>query len=306
MKRLTEYAALRIFLLSMVALPTWNQSGQAQDFYGFEQVLTGEIESNRNTNIKPTRLEAGIRGGVIQLRMPDSAGTCFGDYEFRWEFQDDIRRIEPGKEYRLRMTGRRVGGQCDRNTNTAWMSSSNMGSRLAKARGLQNTANNLQLTKSSANVVAWPVATNNSVDAVIKTTSSRIDDRTQFKFQFDFSSHPYSSVSKSCKFEVAYLYKKNHTATSTTQTNCQNLYGLGFNIGILEYGSLQDAKPSFLVKFVDEAILHAKASGCIPAEELGYLSGLKTRLTQATTSRQFAEEISAFRQKVARIIEPGC
>lgn len=295
---------MRLQYLAITTLMLVN-AAPAQDFYGFAGVLKGQVRSNKNTNIKPTRLVADLKGGVIQLRMPDTAGSCSGDYEFRWEFLDDISRLVPGKQYRFRMRGRRIAGTCEKNTNTAWMSSSNAGSVLAKAQGIQETAALLTVTKSQSSVVGYPRGPNNAADGTISVARGRVGERTQFKFTFDFSSYPYSSASKLCSFEVAYLFRKN-AATSSRASNCPALYGLGVNVGMLEYGALENAKTTFLVGFVDNAVTAARGSNCVPASEIRWLVDLRGRMLKKRTGKEFAGEISTFRQRLARIIVEKC
>lgn len=278
----------------------------AGDYYGFSDILMGESYSNENTDIKPTKLEANLNGGVIQLRMPDTSGTCVGDYEFRWEFLDDISKLEAGEKYRFRIAGRRVGGSCEMNTNTAMVKGSSDSSRLADSQGASAPGRRIDVTTAPSSITAHPRYKSQvtSSDGFVSVVGN-IGERTQFSLHFEFASFPYSSVSKSCNFDVVYLYRKNHIAAPTA-LNCPNLYGLGVNIGILEYGSLEDAKTSFLAGFVDHAIAHSKASGCVPASETAWLIDLKQRMLKKPTSREFAREISDFRQKLAHIIEGGC
>lgn len=278
-----------------------------QDFYGFTEVLTGRVAARANTDIQATVLEANLKGGVIQVRMPDTAGNTFGDYEFRWEFLDDISKIEPGKEYRFTMAGKRVGGTSERNTNTAWMRSANSGSDLAEAMGIKNPGNTIVTAANFGAVTGYPVRDNNNATGVLRSASTNVADSSYFTFRFDFSSVPYSSTSLSCSFEVAYLYRKNHVATTPMgKPNCPNLYHLGVNIGILEYGTLTDANSTFMIGFIDQALIHAKAANCIPTTDIAALTDIKKRMGETETSGTFAAEVSNFRQHLARVVQEAC
>lgn len=179
-----------------------------QEFFGFQEVLLGPTYK-RGGEFKPNKLKADLRGGILLMTMPDTAEKKYGDYEFRWRFIDDISRLRPGKKYKFEMTGRRIGGNADSNTNTAWMSSSNQGSKLAKKAGIESLANNLTVTKSQSNVVAWPVQRNNKASGTVELSKNVTAKKTYFTFRFDFSSYPYASNSKACSFEVVYVFGKN-------------------------------------------------------------------------------------------------
>lgn len=179
-----------------------------QDFYGFKEILKGPTVT-RGKKFKPGRLEADLNGGIILFTMSDTAEKTHGDYEFRWQFIDNISRIEKGKKYRFEIVGRRIGGSSEKNTNTAWMKSSNQGSVLAKTAGIESTANVLTVLKSQANVVAWPIKKNNKATGTVELATDPERDTTYFSFQFDFSSFPYASNSRSCSFEVVYVFEKN-------------------------------------------------------------------------------------------------
>jgi hypothetical protein len=141
--------------------------------------------------------------------MPDTAEKKSADYEFRWKFLDDISRLVPGKKYKFEMTGRRIRGNADKNTNTAWMMSSNQGGVLAKKAGIASLANVLSVSKSKSNVVAWPIQSNNVATGTVEIVGKLTQDTTYFTFKFDFASFPFASNSKGCSFEVVYVYGKN-------------------------------------------------------------------------------------------------
>ncbi len=128
---------------------------------------------------------------------------------------DDISKLEVGKKYKFEMVGRKILGTAEKNTNTAWMSSSNQGGKLAKHAGIESLANVLKVTKSKPNVVAWPVKPNNVATGTVEIEGEPTQKQTYFTFKFDFSSFPYASNSKSCSFEVVYVFGKNHVPTNS-------------------------------------------------------------------------------------------
>lgn len=198
----------KIPLLAFFVLSLSFANVQAEDFYGFQKILKGPTVK-RGKEFRPNKLEADLNGGTIILTMPDTAEKKYADYEFQWKFLDDISRIVPGKKYNFEMRGRRVLGNADKNTNTAWMMSSNQGSVLAKKKGIQSLANVLSVKKSKANVVAWPKQANNVATGTVEIVGNPTEETTYFTFKFDFASFPYAYNSKACSFEVVYVYKKN-------------------------------------------------------------------------------------------------
>ncbi len=278
------------------------------DFYGFSRLLKGEIESNKNTNIKPTRFDADAKGGVIRVRMPDTAGKCSAEYEFTWKFIDDISKLKFGKKYRFHVSGKRISGNCEKNTNILYMKSAMSGSKLATAAGIKTPGRSIELQPRIPNINGYPPSENNSSDGTIVIASSNVLDHSYFTFDFHFASFPYSGTSKKCVFQVTYVFGKNLVAAAPTSgaTNCPALYGLGVNIGVLEYGSLENAKTTFLAGFIDHAITNMKASGCIADSEVAYLEDLKKRMLEVERSRSFAQEISTYRQELAQKIVATC
>lgn len=200
--------------LTVASLICLQTPANAQQSYGFSRILKGLARSNDHTNIQPTRLAADLRGGVIEVRMPDTAGTTYANYRFQWRFTDDISQLVPGRKYRFEMSGQRVGGTSDKNTNTAWMKSSNSGGVLAKRAGIESLKNTIEVTKTQSSVVAWPPAPNNHSHGTIELQGSPDNAESYFTFQFDFSSFPYAWNSKQCSFEVVYVYRK--TASAAT------------------------------------------------------------------------------------------
>lgn len=197
-------------LATLLLFTLFASQASARDFYGLSQILKGKTRANDHTLLQATVLEANAKGGVIQVRMPDTAGTTFGDYEFRWTFENELTRLEPGRTYHFRMSGRQIGGTSRRNTNTAWMSSSNMGGVLVKNAGIQSLANVVEVESELANVIGFPIADNNDVYGTVRLVGEPTRDVTYFTFKFDFGSFPYAHNSKSCSFEVAYVFRKNH------------------------------------------------------------------------------------------------
>lgn len=85
-------------------------------------------------------------------------------------------------------------------------------------------------------------------------------------------------------------------ASGVAAVNCHNLYGLGVNVGIVELGCHEAMDVSFLIGFLDHAINHAKASGCIASAPL---ESLRTRMRGASSSGQFYDEVLRIRKSLA-------
>lgn len=283
---------------------------QQKDFYGFSKILKGLESSNKNTNISPTKFEADLNGGTFQIRMPNTSGTCYGDYEFTWKFTEDISKLETGKEYPVTVKGRRIGGDCEKNTAKTYLKSGNASSSLLTKAGIKSDpATSIKMIWNTTYIVdAFPVGDKNMLNAKVAVNGNPYAEFSSFGLKFYFSSFPYSSTSKYCTFDVLYVYQKNKAITKSPAgaVNCPVLYGLGVNIGIMEYGSLENAKSYFIAGFVDHALDHMKASGCIPASEIAYLEDLKIRMLKKETTKEFASEISLYRQRLTTIIEEGC
>ncbi len=296
-----KHATLSVLFL-LVGSST--QFAVAEDFYGVSEVLTGLVDANKNTDIKPTKFEANTKGGIIQLKMPDTSGKTFGTYEFKWEFLDNIEKIEKGKKYRFKVTGSRIAGSSEKNTCICHIQSTS-NYELPNKAGIKKTGQHVRYSgPSSFQFEAYPASKLNPWEG-----SFSCDDFagvTYFGFQFHFASWPYGSTSKNCNYGVSYILKKNHITSKATDIHCPVLYGLGFNIGIMEYGSLTNAKSEFLKSFVDDAIALMKASGCIPESEVAYLEDLKARMLKVERTKEFASEISKYRQKLTLIINKNC
>ncbi len=72
------------------------------------------------------------------VKMPDTSGSCVSTYRFRWEFKNDISKLEANKEYALVAEGDLVEGTCKNNTNELHLMSSMSGSDLADKNGIKN------------------------------------------------------------------------------------------------------------------------------------------------------------------------
>lgn len=301
MRRFTIRCALSaLFLLTWSLAPCVG----AEDFYGYSEVLKDLVSANKNTDIKPTKFEADAKGGIIQLTMPDTSGKTSGTYEFQWKFLDSIEKMEPGKKYRFQVTGRRIDGTSEKNTCTCHGQSTQSNYELPKKAGIKRTGSDIRFNVVASSFDAYPPSKYNPLEGTL--SCGEVEGTTYFGFQFDFSSWPYSDTSKKCSYGVSYVFKKNHVAPKATEIHCPTLYGLGFNIGIMEYGSLTDAKSEFLKNFVDDAIALMKASGCIPDSEVEYLEDLKARMLKVERTKAFAAEISEYRQKLTLLINRNC
>lgn len=308
---LTRAAALAIAVLLTTRSANMAAAGD-NDFYGFSHVLKGLSESNKNTNIQPTQFKADANGGMIELRMPDTAGTCTGDYRFTWKFMDGIAKLQHGKAYRFNIVGRRVAGNCENNTAHCYLKSSSSASTMAREAGIKDPGPDIDLVTSHGSVVkAYPPSEDSTCDAKIVVKHDTYNEYSYFSMNLYFSSFPYSSKSKKCVYHVVYVFRKNFVpnagATPTAgPANCPVLYGLGVNIGILEYGSLENAKTTFLAGFIDHAVAHMKASSCIDPAEVAYLEDLKKRMLKVERSAAFATEISNYRQELTLKILAAC
>ena len=175
--------------------------------YVFSHILKGLTRNNANTSITPNVFEANIKGGVFRIQMPDTAGQNNGVYEYRWEFLDDLSSLEKGKNYRYRMTGRRVAGTADKNTNIVYLQSSSSGSDLAKQSGIKEYGPAIDVVTKTRQVVAFPAGKKNISEGSIVWKSGSVRNQSFFTFTFSHSSYPYSSTSKLSDYQVVYVYK---------------------------------------------------------------------------------------------------
>lgn len=77
-----------IFLIVLLSLPGVIQ---AQERAYFSKVVYDvSSESPQGAGLRASHIQADQNGGVFEIRVPNSAGTCYDDLQFSWRFPDDI------------------------------------------------------------------------------------------------------------------------------------------------------------------------------------------------------------------------
>jgi hypothetical protein len=308
--RTTAFVALLSSVATLFALsPTL---ARAENFYGFEKIFHGPTDAVNYTG-QPVQFEANLKGGVIVVKMPDTSGSCESTYRFKWEFKQDISKLAVGKEFDLVAVGEVVEGNCKNNTNEMYLASSMSGSELADKTGIKNRGKVIRISGwPGGSVTAYPSKRennliNNRADAKLGISAYSLSDKLDqdyFTLAFHFASHPYTSNSKLYKYEVVYLYKKNHTATDTAGAiNCPAVFRLGIQLGIISLATHNDEDVGFCVETLDYAIEAAKGSGCLPAEKL---VDLQKRMKAAKSSKAFYNEVIALRAEYVTLVDANC
>ncbi|WP_298904379.1 hypothetical protein [uncultured Psychroserpens sp.] len=246
----------------------------------------------------PKLIKVDAQGGVIETYLKLDDG-CIENYRFTWKFNKNVSKLVLGEEVLGTISGQRMSGSCYNNTAYITISGSNNGSTL-----LGNTRpayGSLSAYASRAHAINRN-NNNQSNPLSIEIKRSSVPDEGYFTIRI--ASTTDASNKDVFDYEIRYNYKKNFTQTNENRTvNCFGLYDFGVTIGMLEYGSLKNDKPSFLVGIIDNSIALAKGVGCI---DTSYLESLKSRLSVASSSKLFYAEISSYRQRLPAEILSNC
>ncbi len=92
-------------------------------------------------------------------------------------------------------------------------------------------------------------------------------------------------------------------ASSTANNEAHGIWGVGVQIGMVEYGSNQNADPDFLIRALNYARELADASGCIPTDEI---DSLIAAMGTTSSSRSLYPRINEYRIRLARYVIENC
>lgn len=161
-------------------------------------------EENSNNRHKPTRIEVSENGGIIEFKMPNTAGSAFGIYHFAWEFQDDISQMVEEKEYRFKLEGKRTSGTEDNNTATAYLISPS-GGKLAKDLNIQTNEVSVGF-KAKTNQISASSPNGQNLNGTVEVKKVGLK-KVSLTLSFRFGSYPYGSNSQLYVHEVIYVYQ---------------------------------------------------------------------------------------------------
>ncbi len=91
--------------------------------------------------------------------------------------------------------------------------------------------------------------------------------------------------------------------SSTADDSAHGIWGVGVQIGMLEYGSSQNADPGFLIRSLNAARELAIASRCIPTDEI---DSLLVAMRATSNSRSLYPRITEYRNRLAIYVIENC
>lgn len=280
MKRVQHLLCL-IFLVNL---------GFAQtDFLGLTNIEHGPSGSSDNTNSMrpPSSFNATPNGGSIETYLVKNDG-CRENYRFEWTFDRDISQLDLTQDVTGILVATKMSGDCSGNAAYFSVSGSNNGSAMIGKK--KKAYSSLAISGKYAYASGYDHLSNTSTMVIKK--GRYVPEEAYFTFKIVTITN--ASSDDEYSYEIRYEYEKN-ASTAADGFNCQGLYDLGVNIGMMEYGAHNNDEPAFVAEFIDNAISNISGIGCIsPA----YLKDLKIRLLKNTDSFTFYREISNYRQNI--------
>lgn len=91
--------------------------------------------------------------------------------------------------------------------------------------------------------------------------------------------------------------------SSSANNSAHGLWGVGVQLGMLEYGASQNADPGFLVRALNQARELAVASECIPTDEI---DSLIAAMSRTSSSRSLYSRILEYRLSLGRYVLANC
>ncbi|UJH68415.1 hypothetical protein [Allomuricauda sp. SCSIO 65647] len=246
---------------------------------------------------EPISVQADSRGGRVETYLKLNDG-CTESYAFSWSFDSDISTLKVGQTVNATISANRTSGNCYNNSAKVTIGGTSTGSALLRDKksgfsGIEIGGTNYAYALGGSHL---PRSSRFS----IKIGLSSISDEAFFTVRIATTTD--ASNDDVYDYEIRYMYKKG-AGPNSTAASCSGLYGLGVNIGMLEYGSLKNDSPSFLIGFIDQSISIINQVGCLNTD---YLKDLRSRMARATSSSIFNQEISNYRQRIAREIPEEC
>lgn len=274
----------------------------AQDFFGFKEILTGPSfdKPPYGNNVTPSLLDASTAGGTLEVSVQFLKSRdvfCPAKFRFEWRFLQPIETLKRGDEVAVEIKSTLLTDPCYNSKGLLSVSGSNNGSLQVRNQGFKTAAD------LGAVDVKFLEAQAGGTTHITKVKVYYVTSQYTF-FRLDFkTTGPVGS--EILRYEVAYLYEKGLQQSSNCDPdmNCHNLYSVGVQVGMAEYGSLNNHGPAFIAELLDGAIGHAIASKCVPTDQLEDLS---RRLKNAAESRPFYDEIVSARVALAEYVEKNC
>lgn len=290
-----------LLMMLSIVLPS-ELAAQGRNFYGFRDFAHGhaKIGLAKPIDYAPDDFYADIRGGYIDIFV--AKGNCSDKYRFSWTFEADMTKLEPGQVYPVRLKAERIEGTCRQNEAWGMVQGSNDKCALCEDTGLPGPAVTLAV-KPLGDARAYAVPDNYNKESTYEISVSRVaEEETHFFLSFSCTTNP--SPRENFDYQVVYRYGKNYQPqTGAVGFDCHMLYGIGTNLAFLEKGAEAGDAAADLLPFLNAAIKHVTASGCL---DPAWLNDLKKRLATAGDTRVFHEEIKRYREQVPSLISSDC
>ena len=169
--------------------------------FRYREFLTGA--SLKNSNVKPTRVEVRLDGGMLEALVKIKTGrdsTCDAHVRYEWRFLEPIRYLAPRDEMEVQVTARLLTAPCRNSRFESRFSGSNNGSMQMRAAGMRPGADILAKQPKPLRVTSGQGTMSAKIKVVYVTSD-------QCYFKIDFSSVA-SVGSEMFNYEVVYVYEK--------------------------------------------------------------------------------------------------
>ena len=274
-------------IISFLVLFSFIISVNAQSYKLIDVVYKGSNGINSTSDVKADK----YGGTLVSDRVVSN--DCRGDYHVKWSFSTDISTLRNGDEFT-------VYTECADCTSTC-------GFRKAVA-----------FAGRAGNITSIPGYSGYTYNGNIEVVSNTIKSGNQDSWYNGYTKHSHymkTRIMKNSKYTafnivlgnhmVYYVYeysetdsnnsgigyRSSSTSSSTKQINCLQLVTVGQLVGQLSVGAYEGYGYSWMVKAIDYALDHIKATNCMSPD---YLRDLRKRINYAPDTKIFYNEIEVY------------
>ncbi|NND94511.1 MAG: hypothetical protein HKN45_06560 [Flavobacteriales bacterium] len=242
-----------------------------------------EIRVVNSENGETAIVDADAIGGSMSFDRFYRTG-CIGKYNLVWSFDRDISTLSPGDRVGISFDCTACQAACG----YRWTSGTAGGANnITSLDGYDWVYNgNITIGNSTGSVHAWyPGHEKHSA-------TIQVDEKKDVPYSgFYIIMGPHY---------VYYIYGK---GAVSKEINCHSLFGLGKLAGGLEHGAWNSYGWDWMVETIGYALDHVYASNCLSPT---YLESLKKRISGASDTKAFYEEIRSYSLSLDTEVETSC